>query len=132
MTRIDPDVVKKICRIAAETLAMEPEEVKPESLFVGDLGGESIDMLDLSFRIERELGVKIHLGDFSNLDLKVDSGGNLTDASLDAVGISFPLLDVGAWKERRFNKPLELFSMADIAALVEGARHRGTSALRAS
>ena len=43
-------VMQEIRPIVAEVLGLEPEEVTPAARFFDDLGGESIDILELSFR----------------------------------------------------------------------------------
>ena len=42
--------------IIAEVLMVDPEQVRPETALVRDLGAESLDFLDLVFRLEEGLG----------------------------------------------------------------------------
>ena len=42
--------------IIAEVLMVDPEEVRPDTALVRDLGAESLDFLDLLFRLEECLG----------------------------------------------------------------------------
>lgn len=42
--------------IIAEVLMVDPEEVRPDTALVRDLGAESLDFLDLLFRLEESLG----------------------------------------------------------------------------
>lgn len=49
----------------AEALGLEEDEVTPESTLMDELGAESIDLLDILFRIERSIGVKIQAADLS-------------------------------------------------------------------
>jgi acyl carrier protein len=46
-----------------DALGLEPDEVTPDARLIEDLGAESIDLLDMLFRIERALGVKVHAGE---------------------------------------------------------------------
>jgi acyl carrier protein len=46
-----------------EALNVDEEEIKPTATLQGDLGAESIDFLDIVFRLEREFGVKIPRGE---------------------------------------------------------------------
>jgi acyl carrier protein len=61
----DPSLVKEselqrlVREVIADVLMVAPEAVTPDSRLVADLGAESIDFLDLVFRIEEALGVKI-------------------------------------------------------------------------
>lgn len=49
-------------RIIAEVLVVAVERVRLESALIVDLGAESIDFLDLVFRIEDTLGTDIPVG----------------------------------------------------------------------
>ena len=75
----------------AECLGVELDEVTPEANFFEDLGGESIDLLDLSFRIEKTLGIR---PDFSSvrdqLNLAADENGALTPESVERLRSAFP------------------------------------------
>lgn len=52
------EIFEKTRAILADVLGVEKDEITPESTLIGDLGAESIDFLDISFRIEKEFGVK--------------------------------------------------------------------------
>jgi len=79
----------------AEVLAIDPDDAKPSARFFADLGGESIDLLDASFRFEKRFGVKIQ---FDNIlvpeAIKTDGDGRLTRESAAAVHKRLPSLDV--------------------------------------
>jgi acyl carrier protein len=44
-------------------LGVDEDEVTPNATLLGDLGAESIDLLDILFRLERKLGIKIQASD---------------------------------------------------------------------
>ena len=46
-------------RCVADALALDLDEISPESTLLDELGAESIDLLDILFRIDRATGVKI-------------------------------------------------------------------------
>ena len=46
-------------------LGVEDDEVTRDATLLGELGAESIDLLDILFRIERATGVKIEAGDLA-------------------------------------------------------------------
>ena len=48
--------------IVADVLAIDESEVEPDGSLINDYGGESIDFLDLVYRLEREFKVKIPRG----------------------------------------------------------------------
>jgi acyl carrier protein len=64
VTKTDIDLAVRDA--VAEALALEPEEVSPEATLTDELGAESIDLLDVLFRIERSTGVKIHAADLAD------------------------------------------------------------------
>ncbi len=53
------EIYAKVSATLIEALNVEEDEVKPTSTLQGDLGAESIDYLDIVFRLEREFGIKI-------------------------------------------------------------------------
>lgn len=58
-------VVNAVDAAMVDALGVEPEEVTPDATLLGDLGAESIDLLDILFRLERSLGVKVTAGDLA-------------------------------------------------------------------
>lgn len=46
-------------------LGVGEDEVTPAATLLGELGAESIDLLDILFRLERKLGVKIQAADLA-------------------------------------------------------------------
>ncbi len=50
----------------AEALGLDEDEVRPDSTLMDELGAESIDLLDILFRIERSTGIKIQAADLSD------------------------------------------------------------------
>lgn len=49
----------------ADALGLEDDELTLDSTLMDELGAESIDLLDILFRIERLIGVKIQAADLS-------------------------------------------------------------------
>src|SRR4029078_4122121 len=48
-----------------DALGVDEDEVTPEATLLDDLGAESIDLLDILFRLERKMGVKIQAADLA-------------------------------------------------------------------
>ncbi len=102
MTAISPttdlDIVVR-AQIAA-ALGLEPDEVTGDATLVGDLGAESLDMLDMLFRIEKKLGIKVAMKDVStilegNLSKEefVDEFGHITRIGLEQLQTALPQLN---------------------------------------
>ena len=60
------DVDSAVREAVVEALALDDDEVTPESTLMEDLGAESIDLLDILFRIEKSTGVKIEASDLGD------------------------------------------------------------------
>ncbi len=76
------EVYPKVAQIVADALGCEVDEVKPQSSLIADLDAESIDFLDLVFRLEKGFGVKIPRG-----KIVEDARGPLPEAEFEAKGI---------------------------------------------
>ncbi len=53
------EIYTKVSSALVEALSVAEEDVKPAATLQGDLGAESIDFLDIVFRLEREFGLHI-------------------------------------------------------------------------
>jgi len=62
LDQVDPDTWAKVQSVFAEALGLEEDEVEPGHLVIEDLGAESLDFLDIAFRLERAFGIKIPRG----------------------------------------------------------------------
>ena len=52
-------MLDKVREIIVEQLGVEPDQVKPESNFVDDLGADSLDTVELIMSFEEEFDVEI-------------------------------------------------------------------------
>src|SRR6185503_18427053 len=118
-------VFPKVAETMADALGFDVEKVKLEASLIDDLGAESIDFLDIVFRLERAFKVKIPRG-----KIVEDARGDLSAAQFEQEGVV-----TGAGVERlrtylsevpaeRFKSPLKaadiprLFTVATFCALV--------------
>ncbi|QDT57066.1 Acyl carrier protein [Caulifigura coniformis] len=111
--------------IVADTLAVDLEEVTPESNFFADLGGESIDIIDLGFRCRQALGVTPQFSRLSASDWEVDETGVLLPESRRRIEQAFPLM-----AEKLPTGPFhwqQLFSVAAIWEIVADAAGESAS-----
>lgn len=83
ITQQDIDAVyPQVSATIADALGCDEGEVKPSSSLINDLGAESIDFLDLVFRLERAFKVKIPRG-----KIVEDSRGTLSEAEFEQKGL---------------------------------------------
>ena len=108
-------VFPKVAAIMADALGCDVEEVKLDASLIDDLGAESIDFLDIVFRLERGFKVKIPRG-----KIVEEARGDLSEAEFDKGGIvSDPGLErlksfLGEVPVDRFKTPMKV---ADIPRL---------------
>ncbi len=93
------EILQKLKPLLVEVLGIQEAEIEPESVLVADLGAESIDLLDLSFRIEETFGVTIEGNEIEReASKRLSSGayekdGRLTDEALAEIKARVPELD---------------------------------------
>jgi acyl carrier protein len=75
-------VFPKVAATMADALGCDVEEVKLDAALIDDLGAESIDFLDIVFRLERAFKVKIPRGKIIE-----DARGRLSEAEFEKAGV---------------------------------------------
>ena len=108
-------IFPKVAETMADALGRDVAELKLDASLIDDLGAESIDFLDIVFRLERAVKVKIPRG-----KLVEDARGHLSEAEFEKAGV---VTEVGLERLKtflnevpaeRFNAP---FKVADIPRL---------------
>lgn len=79
------DIFEGVKACAVEALDVEPARILPEARLIGDLGADSLDILDLSFQMERRFGIKLSIKDLENR-MKAELG----DTPMEVNGIYTP------------------------------------------
>src|SRR5438132_4383566 len=108
------EIFTKVSATLVEALNVDEEEIKPTSTLQGDLGAESIDFLDIVFRLEREFGIKIPRGElFPESIFQGDpdfvQNGKVTDKGLAELRTRMPFADLS-----QFEKDPELGHLSDL------------------
>src|SRR5437867_13358708 len=93
------EIYTKVSATLVEALNVDEEEIKPTATLQGDLGAESIDFLDIVFRLEREFGIKIPRGElFPESIFQGDpdfvQNGRVTDKGLAELRTRMPFADL--------------------------------------
>jgi acyl carrier protein len=73
---------EQIQGIVAEALYCEKEQVTPTANLMADLGAESIDFLDIVFRLEKSFGIKLPRG-----DIELRARGDLEEGEFEVHGV---------------------------------------------
>lgn len=109
-----------------EALALDDDEVTPESTLMEDLGAESIDLLDILFRIERATGVKIQASDLGEYmqggipdDEFSDDNEIITDKGLDHLKKVMPQIDEDELRGKlQADDVINHFTVANLSQMV--------------
>ncbi len=93
------EIFGKIQEVLEEALGVDDDEVTPEATLQGDLGAESIDFLDIVFRLEKAFEIKIPKGELFPEDLmSADSDyiqeGKVTDEGVAAMREKLPFANI--------------------------------------
>src|SRR5881392_3292877 len=98
------EIYTKVSATLVEALNVEEEEIKPTSTLQGDLGAESIDFLDIVFRLEREFAIKIPRGELFpesifQGDPEFVQDGRVTDKGLAELRARMPFADLSSFEK---------------------------------
>jgi len=120
------EIYQKVSSTLVEALNVEESEVKPDATLQGDLGAESIDFLDIVFRLEREFGIKIPRGELFpesifQGDPELVQSGKVTDKGMEELRSKMPFADLSRFEQNReVSQISDLFTVDLIARYVEG------------
>ncbi len=119
---ISPAVLDDVRRIAAEVLETSIDEVQADEMFFGNtLAGDSLGLLEMSFRLERHFGVRVRFNDLTANTIELDDQGRLTPASLALLKAKFPFLKLEGFETRPLERNTDLLTIEAIAGFVQAA-----------
>ena len=81
------EIYEKVSATLVEALNVDEGDVTPEATLQGDLGAESIDFLDIVFRLEREFGIKVPRGELFPESIFQGNREFVQDGKVTAKGI---------------------------------------------
>jgi acyl carrier protein len=125
MTTTKDEVYEKIEVALTEALGADEEEVKPEATLVGDLGAESIDFLDIVFRLEKAFDIKIARNELFPEDVLTDQkyvqDGRVTEAGLAELRKRMPFANLDGFAKNPVVQDFaNVLTVADMYRFVEG------------
>jgi acyl carrier protein len=95
------EVFSKVRTALVDALGVDEEEVAPRARLVGDLGAESIDFLDIVFRLEKAFDIKIPRGELFPEDILTNAqyvqNGKVTPEGLAQLKGRMPFADLTAF-----------------------------------
>jgi acyl carrier protein len=87
MASIDEDVFSKVQAALVDALGVDDDEVTPEATMVGDLGAESIDFLDIVFKLEKAFNIKVPREELFPEDI-LTNAAHVKDGKVTETGIA--------------------------------------------
>jgi acyl carrier protein len=98
------EIYRKVSATLVEALNVDEDDVFPGATLQGDLGAESIDFLDIVFRLEREFDIKIPRGELFPEAIfqgnpEFVQNGKVTDLGLQELRQRMPFADLTTFEK---------------------------------
>jgi acyl carrier protein len=124
MAKSEQEIFETMKEVLVDALGVDDDEVTMDATLVGDLGAESIDFLDIVFRLEKAFGIKIDQGEIfpesvlQDATLVVD--GKITDGGIAELKKRLPSFDLSALDENRnVDEFANIFKVSDFVKFVQ-------------
>ena len=96
------EVFEKVRTALVDALGVDDDEVQPESTIIGDLGAESIDFLDIVFRLEKSFGIEIPRSELTPEDVLTNptyvQDGKVTPEGIAEIKRRMPFADLSKFE----------------------------------
>ena len=100
---VKPEVFSKVQEALVDALGVDDDEVTEEATMVGDLGAESIDFLDIVFKLEKAFEITIPRDELFPDDILTNAefidGGKVTEAGLVKLKERMPFADLTKFEQ---------------------------------
>ena len=118
------EILEKIKTALVDALGVDEDEVTPDATLVGDLGAESIDFLDIVFRLEKAFEIKIPRGELFPEDILTNSqyvkDGKVTEVGVAELRKRMPFADLDGFAKNPVVQDFaNLLTVADMCRFVE-------------
>ncbi|MFC1780868.1 acyl carrier protein [Planctomycetota bacterium] len=119
------DIFEQVQEVLIDALGVDDDEVTTQATLMGDLGAESIDFLDIVFRLEKAFGIKIPREELFPAESLMNNtdfvhNGKLTEKGLAELRDKMPHTDLTNFEEDPdINKLGDLFTVNAIVNYVE-------------
>ena len=118
------EIYDKVKDVLVDALGVDEDEVTPTAVIRDDLGAESIDFLDIMFRLEKAFGIKIPRGEMmpENLtnDPNIVKDGVVTPQGIAMLKEKMPHSDFSAFEaDPKLDNMSKLFTVNAIVNYVQ-------------
>jgi acyl carrier protein len=132
------EIYTRVSEVLMEALNVDEEDIKPTASLQGDLGAESIDFLDIVFRLEQDFGIEIPRDELFpesifDSDPEFVQGGRVTEKGMAELRSKMPFADLGKFKGNPEVRAVgQLFTVDTITRYIEGNSGDNRSLCKAS
>jgi acyl carrier protein len=129
------EIYEKVSATLVDALNVDEDQVKPDATLQGDLGAESIDFLDIVFRLEREFGIKIPRGELFpesifQGDPEFVQDGKVTDKGMQELRARMPFADLSKFEQDpELGHLSDLFTVDLITRYIQGKLNQTASSV---
>jgi len=119
------EVFQEVQEVLVDALGLDDDEVTNDATLMGDLGAESIDFLDIVFRLEKAFGIKVPREELFPAESLMNNpeyinNGKLTEKGLTELRDKMPHTDFAAFEnDPDINKLGDLFTVGAIVNYVD-------------
>ncbi len=119
------EIFNEVKEVLIDALGLDDDEVAESVTLMGDLGAESIDFLDIVFRLEKSFGIKIPREELFPAESLMNNpeyvtNGKLTGKGIEELKAKMPHTDISTFQDDPdVNKLADLFTVAAVVNFVE-------------
>ncbi|MBP8605315.1 MAG: acyl carrier protein [Phycisphaerae bacterium] len=119
------EIFEKVKDVLVDALGLDDDDVTEDATLMGDLGAESIDFLDIVFRLEKAFNIKVPREELFPAEAVMNnpeyvSGGKVTAKGLAELRARMPHTDLSNFeKDPDVNKIADLFTVGAVINFIE-------------
>lgn len=118
------EVFEKVREALMDALGVDDDEVTPDATMVGDLGAESIDFLDIVFRLEKAFEIEIPRAELFPEDILTSAeyvqDGKVTEAGVAELKKRMPFADLSKFESNPMVQDFgNLLTVSDLCRYIE-------------
>jgi len=118
------EIFDKVREALVDALGVDDDEVTPQATLQGDLDAESIDFLDIVFRLEKSFDIKIERGELFPEDILTDTelvqDGKVNEAGIAKLRERMPFADLSKFEAEPSVQNLgQQLTVKDMCSFVE-------------
>ncbi len=120
------EIFEQVKEVLVDALGLDEDEITQDATLMGDLGAESIDFLDIVFRLEKAFNVKVQREELFPAEAVLGnpeyvSGGKVTAKGLAELKAKMPHTDLTDFEaDPDVNKIADLFTVQAIVNFIDG------------